>query len=155
MRWPTFVPSQSIRLKTDKRYDPDALKPMNGVWWTANTLYNRACYFARVDKIKGTNANLDRACRYLRDAIHRAAEPNLMLTMAHCDPVLDVVTEHLTTAQAEALTGPTEPSYKADRQRGHGIGVMVREALHTVAHADGATTPATMSRIANGANDLR
>lgn len=134
MRWPAFVLRQSIRLGLHKHHnDQNDLGLMDNEWWTANTLYNRACYFARLYAINGTTVNRDTAVRYLRDAIDRADEPKLMLAMARCDSALDDITSRLTSSQVEALTGPTEPSYTVERRRGHGIGVMVREAVATVA----------------------
>jgi hypothetical protein len=120
MCWPAYVLRQTIQLELTHRVDPDALKEADGVWWTANTLYNRACFFARAYAITGAREDLDAASRYLRDAIDRAEEPKLMLTMAQCDPVLDLVRAHLTAAQVETLTGSAEPSYEPQRQRGHG-----------------------------------
>ncbi|MGZ4187413.1 MAG: hypothetical protein ACXVUE_06190 [Solirubrobacteraceae bacterium] len=133
MRWPAFVLRRSIRLGLHKHHNKDNdLGLMDNEWWTANTLYNRACYFARLYAINGTTFNRDAAVRYLRDAVDRADEPKLMLTMARCDAALDGIASRLTTSQVEALTGPTEPSYTAERRRGHGIGVMVREAVATM-----------------------
>jgi hypothetical protein len=136
MRWPAFVLRQSIRLVLHKHHNQrNDLGLMDNEWWTANTLYNRACYYARLHAINGLTFNRDAALRYLRDAIDRAEEPKLMHTMARCDAALDKIAPCLTPSQVEALIGPIEPSYIPERRRGHGIGVMVREAVATMGGA--------------------
>ena len=129
MRWPTFVLLHSAQMELDRTVKPDALSKMEGEWWTANTLYNLACYHARAAACEASDDHMQRACRYLRDGIDRATEPRLMLAMAKTDPTLVEVVKNIPDDEQADLTGEKlpEPPHKADADRGRGIGIEVRE----------------------------
>jgi hypothetical protein len=165
MRWPAFVLRRSILLDQRRRAargqcgaDAETLSPEGDAtfresWWTANTLYNLACYHARAaacHPVGGEReASLDRARDYLRDAIDRAAEPKLMLAMATSDPALDGVITEASRPRMNLIAGITDPSYEADEQAGHALGVRIREAI--AAALPGSETTAAPAQDPTGA----
>jgi hypothetical protein len=140
MRWPTFVLRAGADMKREQQYDSAALALMRPEWWTANTLYNLACY--RADAVEFDSHNpehMDKACEYLQDAIDRSTEPALMLAMARTDPSLDTVVDRIGAKRCAALAGikeEPEPN-KADVERGRGVGLEIREIVRTLVSRNG------------------
>jgi tetratricopeptide (TPR) repeat protein len=142
MRWPAFVMRNSAQMERDHKVDHAALSEMNSAWWTANTLYNLACYYARAAAHEDKDKNQHSAYRYLRDSIDRATEPRLMLAMAKTDTtLLDVVNQIPDEVRAD-LTGERlpDPPHTADAERGRGIGIEIREAVKALVHRNGGAT---------------
>ena len=137
MRWPTFVLERSAQMEHAGRVDPVALSAMKNEWWTANTLYNLACYHARAATHERKDDHLQRARRYLCDGIDRATEPKLMLEMAETDPILHEVMKLILPGERADLVGEKLPDqqHTAEANRGRGIGIEIREAVR------GALTP--------------
>ncbi len=137
MRWPTFVLWKSAEMEANYKVapanvDPLALADMDNEWWTANTLYNLACYYARAYAHTDEREHLRHACRCLYDGIDRAREPRLMLAMAKSDRMLDKVVEE-SSDELDNLVGEKKPDpTKASVDRGRGIGIEIREALKTI-----------------------
>jgi len=125
MRLPAWVLLQSAMVETNRPWDIDT--HVDNAWWDSNTLYNLACFHARVaSKGENAEANLSIAKQRLSEAIDRADEPELLLKMAESDPALDNV-----CADVEAAFHPKRPEndYSGDVQIGHGWGVRLHEAV--------------------------
>ena len=128
MQAPANVLMRCIQLEQRKAADPNAavedLIPeheawFKAAWWTADTLYNLACFRARYarhlpDGDEKTTMIAD-ACSALCTAVDRAPDPNLMLAMADRDPTLRHVSPAITEERRNKLTGYTAPTYEHRR----------------------------------------
>lgn len=182
MRWPAFLLRRSILLeKTHRRCTrfpvtngrpapptPAALIPNLHVpcaealaaeneefleaWWTANTLYNLACLYARFARVQTDHvqreAAYDKARQYLDDALARAAEPTLLLDMADHDAALVAVAPRINQRRRDHLTDATDPDAPAHKA-GHALGIKIGEAIGTAMRATSQTV-----LVSAGNNDI-